>query len=158
MTVQLCVIDQGPEHERVPGGRDCTGRGNLLSCQLCPKSPTYWRNTAPPTSADPYRPEAQYAPNTGLVVGPVTDYRYWPGNRTKTRDADRWGTGPDAWCVEGCGRKTRLRSPQRKRADGSVIGGVPVHMVCAEAYYRTHDRRPDARPTDPTAHRLDDGD
>jgi len=25
-------------------GRSCAGAGSELSCQLCPKSPNYWRN------------------------------------------------------------------------------------------------------------------
>ena len=28
--------------------------GNMLACQLCPQSPTYWKRTAAPPAEDPW--------------------------------------------------------------------------------------------------------
>ncbi len=59
MTAGECRPGAPDEHGRPAGAPPvCTGAGNMLSCQLCPSSPTFWRNT-------PYPP----APNdaTGLL-------------------------------------------------------------------------------------------
>jgi hypothetical protein len=36
------------------GGRVCTVNGDKPFCKLCPKSPTYWRNTAAPAARNPW--------------------------------------------------------------------------------------------------------
>ncbi len=57
----------------------CSETGNMPACQLCPRSPTYWRRTATPSAAergtDPWG-------NTPKIPAPELDMTGWVDDRS----------------------------------------------------------------------------
>lgn len=118
--LMLCSLDSTDDQGHPNGaGPDCAGRGNLLACQLCPQSPTYWRNTAPPPVPDPWNGDGE-----STLTGVTSPAEAWKGTLN-------WGKGSGAWWEWGrpkpcviCTVKTEQRSPKSK----------PCHKVCAERW------------------------
>jgi hypothetical protein len=119
----LCSLDSTDDQGHPNGAApDCASRGNLLACQLCPQSPTYWRNTARPPAADPWD---NTLPMGGTrIEASVSPAEVWKGTLN-------WGKGSGAWWEWGkpkpcviCTVKTEQRSPKSK----------PCHKACAERW------------------------
>jgi hypothetical protein len=113
---------------------ECDQTGNQPRCQLCPDSPTYWQNTAPPAAADPWN-STRTAPET-----PNHDHRPdwthaldWGSHATKPGRI----VGAARPCVV-CGVPTTLQAPDHRHA----------HKVCAENYNRTYNPKKAASHAD----------
>jgi hypothetical protein len=103
MTCQLAPTDGAPTN--------CQGTGNLNACQLCPNSPTYWRNQpAPPPPP----------PTPAIWV----DLDGWTDDRTPHDDADPYAA--DRMRCSICRIPTTWISPKGKRC----------HPSCATMYLR----------------------
>jgi hypothetical protein len=96
---------------------ECQQDGTLLSCQLCPHSPTYWRNTATPPATNPWN---------GTGGNPVPDLTGWIDNRDD----------PTEPCIL-CNIHTPWISPR----------GIRCHPACADTWSRQHRKAPDAPAT-----------
>jgi hypothetical protein len=97
-------------------GRICATAGDIPACQLCPRSPTYWRDQPPAPPADPTA-AGLTAPDPLSELGAMLD---WSGG----------SVGPPSPCVI-CGKDAILRSPK----------GQPCHKYpCAEQWQAAHHR------------------
>jgi hypothetical protein len=118
------------------GPTECDAAGTLPSCQLCPLSPTYWRNSAPESSAEPWngtRPNPDTPePISMEALGEVeasrpVDYSHAIDATTGSKRNPGWyavSNPRDAKPCTLCARPTIMRSPKH----------VPCHKVCAEEF------------------------
>ena len=106
----MCHFDTA---EHGGGRRVCSETGNLPACALCPRSPTYWQNTATPKVADPWNGD------TGTPAREV-DMTGWRDDRTPVDLAVML-------CVL-CDIPTTWITPKGKRC----------HPSCATMWARTH--------------------
>jgi|SRR6185369_4238486 len=116
--------------QAVPAGTsyrlECDTAADQPRCQLCPKSPTYWKLTAAPSrgtkSWDGTRDKEP-------TVTPLLDLGvvYAWGSGTAAR------TGKPKPCVQ-CGHPTTIISPPSPRWPD----GRPIHKTCAEAWATAH--------------------
>jgi hypothetical protein len=110
-------------------GLECHGAGNLLSCQLCPESPTWWKNTPrPPTPAE--------ARPGGLTIDPGSDRHAgsldWSKNGLSPATCQRSRDGWTTWPCQACGKPAMTKT----------VKDVPMHKVCAERWYAEHPNVP----------------
>lgn len=110
-----CRIDS------LTGRKHCSGTDDIPACQLCPESPSYWRNFDPPPPVE--------GAGIELVELPKRVALDWTKNGP---DGAAPRIHPPRPCVL-CRKPSILLSPRKK---------VPMHKVCAEGWYEQH---PEAR-------------
>lgn len=128
-----CTVGESATSERPPVAAVCSRTADLLSCQLCPSSPTFWRNTPrPPTPTD--------ALDGGLPVVDDAPDRWagtldWSKNGlTPARsEPDYRNGGWKSWPCVMCGNPTITRTFGKD---------LPTHKVCAEKWYAEHPHVP----------------
>lgn len=122
----LCLPAEVATPERPEGVPvTCGSAGTLPLCQLCPNSPTYWRDNYDPP---PATPEQRAEAKAGLV--PLAD-------RGTVFDWSRTLKSPKTESCVICGHGTRQLSPK----------GKPCHKSCAEKWQNEHR----SAPKSPTA-------
>jgi hypothetical protein len=102
----------------------CEETGDMLQCQLCPASPTYWRNQPPSEDAPLPASEPAARLEWGLSWGVAADVRggaLWRGTQR---------------CVR-CGKPTITTSPPSER----YPHGRHIHKLCAELWMRAHPKQ-----------------
>jgi hypothetical protein len=102
----------------------CEQTGNLPKCQLCPRSPTYWRD-------QPAAP-APVAAETPRAITPWGTVLNWGmGAQTHGRGLDH-GDRPCSICDQP---SITISPPSKKHPFG-----VSAHKVCAEQWTSQHEQ------------------
>lgn len=134
------------------GAKVCTEAGNMLACQLCPLSPTYWRN-------EPHHLAHQTAPGTHDPNCPACNPDPWDGRQDpEPPDIDETGWHQDKTPLpEERGLWPRILEDMR-----CVLCHIPTpwvspkgsrcHPSCARTWLRARERaRRTTEPASPTA-------
>lgn len=102
----------------------CDGEGNLPRCQLCTKSPAYWRNSPTPAGSGPAAADTPLPDRSGGLN--------WGAGAKVSGFGLKHGTQP---CIL-CGKPSFTVSPPNDRHPR----GEHVHKVCAELWMASRRR------------------